>query len=183
MNKRHFHYTVTMALVLWRSCAIAFCGEIDDAARMGDLARVKALLQENPALVSSAAFDGWTPLDEAADSGYFAMAKLLVARGADVNVRTKGGRSPLYLAAMHGHGAIVKLLLERGADANLKDENGVTPLHLAAWDDYLDVAKLLLAHGAAVNARDKNGETPLDWAKERGGRRMVKLLSAKTGQR
>lgn len=163
-------------LALCASCAAAESEQIEDAARTGDVSKLKELLKENPALVSNAFFDGWTPLDEAADNGYLAMAKVLVAHGADVNVRAKGGRSPLYLAAMYDHRDIIRLLLEHGADANVKDDNGVTPLHLAAWDGYEDVAKLLIDHGADPNAMDKGGETPLDWARKRGNRRMEKLL-------
>lgn len=164
-------------LLFWMSCARALCGGINDAARTGDLAKVRTLLKGNPSLVSSTAFDGWTPLDEAADNGYFKMAKLLVEAGADVNARAKGGRSALYLATMFDHQGIVKLLLVHGADANIKDDNGVTPLHLAAWHGYGDVARLLMAHGANANARDKNGATPLDWAAERRDVKMEKLLA------
>jgi hypothetical protein len=166
-----------IALFVCASCAIGFCGEINDAARTGDLPKVKALLKENPALVSSTAFDGWTPLYEAADNGYFAMAEVLIANGAEVDVRSKDGRSPLYLATIYDHRDIVKLFLAHGADPNVKDDDGVTPLHLAAWHGYEDVAKLLLAHGADVSERNKNGETPLDWATERGNAGMKKLLS------
>jgi ankyrin repeat protein len=169
-----------VTLLIWMSCAAALCGEINDAARTGDLAKVKALLKEDPTLVSSPAFDDLTPLDEAADNGYFSMAKLLVANGADVNVRAKGGRSPLYLATMYDHRDIVKLLLAHDADANVTDDDGVTPLHLAAWHGYEDLAKLLLAHGADVNARDKSGKTPLDWARARGDKRMRELLTGRT---
>jgi uncharacterized protein len=155
---------------------IAFCDEINDAAREGDLAKVKALLKENPDLVSSAFFDGWTPLDEAANNGYYEMAKVLVVNKADVNLKAKGGRSPLYFAVMYDHADIVKLLLESGANSNVKDENGVTPLHLAAWSGYEDEAKLLLAHEADATAKDHSGETPLDWAMKRGNKEVVTLL-------
>jgi ankyrin repeat protein len=103
MDAQFFTRRAIVVLIVWASCATGLCGEMDDAARTGDLAKVKALLKENPALVSSTAFDGWTPLHEAADNGYFAMAKVLVANGADINLRSKGGRSPLYLATMYNH--------------------------------------------------------------------------------
>jgi ankyrin repeat protein len=167
---------IVVIAVLMSLGRMAFCDEINDAAREGDLAKVKALLKEDPDWVSSAFFDGWTPLDEAADNGYYEMAKVLVANKADVNVKAKGGRSPLYLAVMYDHADIVKLLLESGANANIKDENGVTPLHLAAWSGYENEAKLLLAHGADVAAKDHNGETPLDWAMEHGNKEMIMLL-------
>lgn len=176
MAQHLFTCVSSILLMTWFSCATARCAEINDAARTGNLAGVKDLLKANPQLISSPAFDGWTPLEEAADNGYFSMAKFLVARGADVNLRGKGGRSPLFLAAMQDHRDIAKLLLTHGADANIKDDDGVTPLHLAAWNGNVDLAKLLLAHGADANSRDKNGETPADWAAERHDQKIEDLF-------
>jgi hypothetical protein len=45
----------------------AFCGEIHDAAKSGDLAKVKALLKEKPKLVFNKDNKGWTPLHVAAE--------------------------------------------------------------------------------------------------------------------
>ena len=57
-------YTRVMLVVLltlvWSS--LAFCGEIHEAAESGDLAKVEALLKDNPALVSSRNNYGTTPL-------------------------------------------------------------------------------------------------------------------------
>ena len=165
---------ILIIMLAWNR--VAFCDAINDAARTGDLAKVKALLKENPVSASTPYFDGWTPLHEAADNGYYNMARVLVDYKADVNAKGKGGRTPLHLAVMYDHRDIVELLLANGADVNAKDDDGVTPLHYAAWHDYVKVTKILLAHGADVNAMDKNGETPLGWATERGDEGMLKLL-------
>jgi ankyrin repeat protein len=59
-----------------------FCEEIHDAAMHGDLAKVKALLQDKPELVFVKDWLGFTPLHSAAQEGYLEMAKaLLVLRG------------------------------------------------------------------------------------------------------
>jgi ankyrin repeat protein len=65
----------------------AFCGEIHDAARKGNIKKVKALLKKNPDLVSSKDNEGWTPL-------YWAVHKkdvveLLLANKAEVNIKDK----------------------------------------------------------------------------------------------
>jgi ankyrin repeat protein len=165
---------ILFILVAWNG--VAFCDEINDAARAGDLAKVKFLLQKDPLWASTPYFDEWTPLHEAADNGDYDMAKVLVDYRADVNAKGKGGRTPLHLAVMYDQRDIVELLLANGADVNAKDDDGVTPLHYAAWHGYLKMAKMLLKHGADTNAMDKNGETPLGWATERGDKTMIKLL-------
>ena len=67
---------VTLVALVWSS--LAFCGEIHDAARNGDLAKVKALLKENPDLVSSKDDDGTTPLHQAAIGGHRDVAEFLL---------------------------------------------------------------------------------------------------------
>ena len=48
-------------------------------------------------------------------SGRKDIVELLIAKGADVNVRTKGGRTPLDLAKRRGYTEIIELLREHGA--------------------------------------------------------------------
>jgi hypothetical protein len=76
-----------------------FCGEIHDAVEAGDLAKIKALLKENPKLVLSKDANGWTPLHRAAWNGHMDVAKLLLANKADSNAKDNCGETPLHLAA------------------------------------------------------------------------------------
>ena len=64
-----FRCTIVMLVALaWTS--LSFCGEIHDAAKDGDLEKVKALLQSNPDLVFSKDDKyGATPLHWAAAAG------------------------------------------------------------------------------------------------------------------
>jgi ankyrin repeat protein len=104
---RSFHYpilrrTAAMLLVLlWGS--IAFCDEIHDAAKKDDLEEVKALLKENPDLVSSKDESDETPLHLAVANGYKEMAELLLTHGADVTAKDNIGRTPLFFAAAKGY--------------------------------------------------------------------------------
>jgi ankyrin repeat protein len=122
---------------------LAFCGEIHDAARDGDLAKVKALLKVNPDLVFSTDTRlGATPLHFAASMGSKNIAELLLANKADVNAKAKDGRTPLHLAAQLGHKDVVELLLANNASVDAKAD-GSTPLHLAALEGHEDVVELL----------------------------------------
>jgi ankyrin repeat protein len=47
--------------------------------------------------------------------GHKDVAELLIAKGADVNVKNNQGRTPLSLAKKKGHNEIVELLRKHGA--------------------------------------------------------------------
>jgi tetratricopeptide (TPR) repeat protein len=76
----------------------AFCGEIHDAAKAGDLAKVKALLIENPKLVSSRDDFRRTPLHWAAQVGHKNVVELLLTKGAEINNMDFLGLTPLSWA-------------------------------------------------------------------------------------
>jgi ankyrin repeat protein len=107
----------------------AFCGEIHDAAKAGDLAKVTALLKEHPELVSSKDESGWTILHWAAIEGHKDIAELLLAKGASVNAKSNDGRTPLHMAAEWGQKDVVELLLANKVDVDAKDVMGMTSLH------------------------------------------------------
>jgi ankyrin repeat protein len=127
------------------------------------------------------------------------VAELLVAAGADVNVRDANGASTLYLAAIEGHDAVIRLLLDHGADVNQPDNTGMTPLHAAAdgarlievvadgeaqgftYVENTAVTTMLLDAGALTNARDNEGRTPLAIAQDRASGKVIELLRAKGG--
>jgi ankyrin repeat protein len=173
--------------------------KIYTAVKDGDLEQVRALLNSDPDLISLKHNDDSTPLDwavmyEKKDVAEFllsktskvsslglaqskAMAELLLAHKAEVNLKEKLGWTPLLSAASSGRDEVVELLLANKADVNAKRSGGWTALHLAAYYNYLKVVTLLLAGGADVNAVDNDGKTPLHKAIVfKGQREMVELL-------
>jgi ankyrin repeat protein len=134
-----------------------------EAAENGDIAKVRALLKDNPNLVFSKNLKGSTPVHQAAWKGHGNIVKLLLANNADVNVTDPSGITPLHAAAVHGHLRVVEILLAGKAEINAKksNANGTTPLHFAALHGHKKVVELLLANKAEVNGIDINGMTPL----------------------
>ena len=122
---------------------------------------------------------GWTPLWYAADEGHKEIVELLIAKGADVNVKNKGDVTPLYGAARSGRKEVAELLIAKGADVNARDDVGRIPLHIATGGDHKEIVELLIAKGADVNAKnDKFVGTFLHWAAVGGQNETVKLLIA-----
>jgi len=140
----------------------AFCGEIHDAAKAGDLAKVKTLLKENPEklVFSKDDFDNM-PLHLAAQEGHKDVAELLPANKADINAKNKSGNTPLRLAVVAVHKDVVELLLNKGADVNSKNIWGSTILSTAFYMNQTDTVKLLLIKGADVNSKDIQSSTYL----------------------
>jgi ankyrin repeat protein len=86
-----------------------------------------------------------TPLGRAVVNNQADVARLLLAKGAKVDLVDPLGMTPLHYAATapHGDTSIVEALLAAGADRNAKDKEGRTALELARGYNHAAVAKAL----------------------------------------
>jgi ankyrin repeat protein len=162
------------------------------AIKNGDLAIVQMLVNAGANVNAVEKVQEQTPLMWAADATQNApeMVKLLVSKGAKVNVRAKftdwpsqitsepraqyhsyGGLTPLLYAARNGCYECVDALIAAGADVNLPSPESVTPLLIALDYNHNDVAKFLMDHGANPKVWDVYGRTALYVAvdKKEGG--------------
>jgi hypothetical protein len=129
-------------------CLPGLCGPIHEAARNGDVKKVELLLKEQPNLISSKEDKyGQTPLVIAAFNNRLDVAKLLLTKGADVQIQTNNGSTALHLAAAKGNLEMVKLLLEHKALINALDRDGWSPMHSALTYGHQDVADFLSEKG------------------------------------
>ena len=86
-----------------------------EAARQGDRAKVEALLNEGADIDSRSRY-GATPLFFAADRGHLDLVKLLVERGASLDIEDTFYRtSPLHRALGAKHFVVAQYLLKHGA--------------------------------------------------------------------
>ncbi len=132
---------------------------LERSVAMGDVAIVKLLLDSGAKLRLDKRSSPM--LATAAHYGNVEIAKLLFAKGAQVN---EDNGAALIAAADSGKAAMVKFLLSKGAAVNAKGERGDTALLVAARNGYLEAAQVLVAAGADVNVKDEEGSTPLSWA-------------------
>jgi ankyrin repeat protein len=122
---------------------------------------------------------GTTPLLRAAKAADHVAMKILLEKGADVNLATRSAITPLMAAAGVGTndadtaGRVkpqtdilesIKLCLAAGADINAADSNGRTALFGAAQQGFDQVVVFLAENGAKVDIKDRNGRTALDAA-------------------
>jgi ankyrin repeat protein len=110
------------------------------------------------------------------------MVNLLVAKGAEVNVRSRAGFTPLSQAARVGNEPVVSVLLRAGADPNaIEGMTGATPLHLAAMRGHGSIVQALLRARAAVDVPDARGDTPLVYALRGGRTNTIAMVRAAGG--
>lgn len=126
--------------------------DICTACAIGDMARVKELLDEDPSLANKVS---------------------------DYVSYYIGSGAPIKNAAARGHIDIVRLLLERGADPNLPEEH-IAPrghaLHSAVCNGHIEIVKLLLEHGAYPNVPIESSADTLSAAIARDNKPMIELL-------
>ncbi|PKL80027.1 MAG: hypothetical protein CVV27_01010 [Candidatus Melainabacteria bacterium HGW-Melainabacteria-1] len=132
-----------------------------------------------------------TPLHEAVTSNQIEIARLLLEKGADVNINNYYDESPLLQISCETDPKIVDLLLKHGAkpNVNMSVFEGDSPLHIATKCRNTEMAKLLLKHGADPMIENGEGATPLQFIisdnrilklkgmqKENIGKELVKAL-------
>ena len=163
-------------------------------ARTGRIEAARALLDAGADVNAVEQWGGQSALMWAAAQKQPAMVRLLIDRGAKVDVRGtsrdwerrttaeprpkdlhRGGFSPLLYAAREGCLECARHLLQGGADINLTDSDRTTPLVLALLNMRFDTAAYLISFGADVDTWDLYGRSPLYVAVDmstlpRGGR-------------
>jgi ankyrin repeat protein len=89
--------------------------------------------------------------------------ELLVAAGADVNLKNENGETAIFSACFNA--PAVPLLANSGADLNVRNKSGETPLMRCVTTDF---TKEMIAAGADLYARDRNGQTAAQSARDMG---------------
>jgi uncharacterized protein len=184
------------------------------AAADNDIKRVQQLLEEPLAndAINFVNCYGDFPLKEACYVGNLAIAKLLIQKGADINLHSNAWWRPLVCACYNNHLDIAKYLIENGAQVDCMDNwnrtpliltkhpeatkfllsNGAsinntsskwTPLMYACHNNEIDKVEILLSKGATIDLTDKDGETARDIAQKQKHIRIVEAIDEEIKRR
>ena len=185
--------------------------DVFQAAALGDVARLRALVDEDPSRVNARDEKNRTPLYEAAHNLHLEAVNVLLERGAELEVATAWGETPVSTAIAHswdkGGPEVVARLRTAGATLSLRDALCMgelprvrellgaqpermkerwwdeTPLHVAARWGHQDVAAYLLEMGHEANPLDGQGNTPAKLAALFHKEEMARWLEARGGRR
>ena len=153
------------------SDAVTSARRISDAVTSGDVKTTAAWLDAGgdvDAMIQRA--QRITMLIRASAHGHLKLVKLLIQRGASVNLQDSDGTSALMNACGYGHLNVVELLIQRGANLNLQDSIGASALMRAVAATNEDgpgspaIVRELLRAGADVQLRSCSGSAALDFA-------------------
>src|SRR6266568_4659947 len=139
--------------------------DIFEAASLGKMDQVRALVKRDMELVNAYSPEGFTALQLSAYLGQKEAVDFLLKAGTNVNAiaRNSSGYTALSGSVSRAHRSIAETLLADGANVNHRYEGGFSPLMEAAASGNLEITKLLLAHGADPQARMADGKTALTW--------------------
>lgn len=166
-------------------------GVLQSAAACGLINIVTALLNDPSCSIDSQ--DMYFQLETSADtiiqnpdsalhvavsSNQVAITRLLLDRGADVNLVSDYGSldTALHRAADRLSTNMMSVLLSRGADMSIEDIFGQTALHTAAKRNRSSIANLLLDHGGSLDLVDADNYTAFDLAIESDAGDCVRIL-------
>ena len=154
-------------------------GSILDAAKAGDLSRVREELARDPTLAHAANDLGNTALHNAAEYGHLDVVDALLAAGANPNAARGDGNKPVHVALMHSWRARVPP--ERAREiANRLIANGAeyTMVIAALLGDIAFMRTALARDAALANFEESCHIRPISIAARRGNFEMVTMLLA-----
>jgi uncharacterized protein len=117
-----------------------------EALRDGNVKLVKKFLDSG--INVNEKFFAWEALQIAANKNQFAVVKLLVERGADLNYQHPMTKmTALHFAAYDDNKEMVSYLISKGADKNLKLRGGVSIIRALRDENRTDMVNYLLSVG------------------------------------
>lgn len=146
---------------------------------------IVTLLLDRGAGVNAPDNNGIVPLHSAASRGQAEAAALLLARGADPNIRDKARNTPLAMAVINlpfgyavpqGRKDVVEALVEAGAEFPLAGEDGRKLWHRALAGSYARLASKMMAGGIDPKTRNNDDGTSLHSAAAGGSEALLEPL-------
>jgi len=132
----------------------------------GPIDSVVLLLRHGARATGWGTYEDEDPLWDAVRMNHIEAVRLLLAVGAEPNLKDDEGYSPLRICVQQGYLEMARLLLLCGATKTIHEAggggSGMNALGMAAYWLDVDMVRLLLAHGADPHVEDNDGMTVFD---------------------
>lgn len=137
-----------------------------------------SLLEKNPQLSINENLNGktWSLLHIASYFDFSLGVKLLIEKGANVNIIEKNGSTPLLIAVSNNCLTSVDTLIKYKAQINKPDNLGYTPLMSASSNGNCDILELLIENKGDINLTDKKGQNAFDYAGKKNNGKVTSIL-------
>lgn len=151
------------------------------AAEMGQIHIVKELLNQRGIDIDfrDPKRKDRTALHWSCKNGHFEVVKVLIERGASIEVADIKGKTPLFQAASADYLDVVQYLEAKGSDINTITNDGRTVLHLSAAKNSASTLKHFLQSPRlthSLSTRTKNGRNVLQCAVEYGALETTRFI-------
>ena len=180
-NERRFGFQPTEKVrQLLRAAEKGSFSDVANLLKIDSKAQLENFLEHQELGVDSCDEAGLTALHSSCANGHESIVRLLLTRGASLDMKCRIGWTPLMFAAYYSHLSIVILLAQNKANINSSNLMGATPLICACRCGNLNVCSVLLDNGARTEQDSENfnqyATTPLITAAQHGHHQVVKLL-------
>jgi len=156
---------------------IAGSKEIIEAAKWGNIDKVRKLLEKTPGLIKKTDGGlGANALHWAAIYGRKEVIKIILNFNPDVNAQEGHEGTTMHWAAHFDDPEVIGWLLDRGASIDHVNRYGRTPLLVAARRGCKKVINILLKRGANIRATLRDGSTALHIAARNGHAGVIDYL-------
>lgn len=129
--------------------------------------------------VDNKTVDGWTLLHIASYFDFSLAVKLLIQKGANVNIEEKSGTTPLLMAVSNKSVGCVDTLLQHEASIDKANKKGFTPLMSAAYNGNQEILEILIQNKPNIDLKDNNGKNVFDYAQEKSQNHTIRSLLEK----
>lgn len=143
----------------------------------GDVDAVRALVEQNAAIIRRPNLYGLLPIEIAIQRGHADVVRVLCALGANPNRGSAHRSSCVEMCISWQRERTLRTLCEMGADVDGVGRFDRTPVFLCAMHGFVDGIRTLIEFGADVNrASSIDGTTPVHIASRTGNATIVRIL-------
>jgi ankyrin repeat protein len=121
--------------------------------------KVKKIIVSNSSLANAIRGDGWSLLHIASRKGNPEIVKLLITKGADINIKDNNGETPLHKAAAEFTWPAPEF--NTWQFTSFKRQQAELGILQQSCDNRIETARLLISAGADARAVNNNSSTPI----------------------